>query len=69
MQKADRATVPKERRTRCTTCCCRQRRDLSGEVPGKQFFDPVDRVVGDAFEDVTKITFVIDVSLAMPIRG
>jgi len=38
-------------------------------VPGKEFFDPVDRAVGDAFEDVTQITFVIDLSLAMPIRG
>jgi hypothetical protein len=40
MQEADRAIVPKERKTRCTTCCCRQRRELSGAVPGKEFFDP-----------------------------
>jgi hypothetical protein len=32
-------------------------RVFGGEVPGKQFVDPVDRVLGDAGQDLAKISF------------
>ena len=28
-----------------------------GEMPRKKFFDPIDRMIGDMFEDVGKIRF------------
>jgi len=33
---------------------------IGGEVPGEQFVDPVDRMVGDAGQDSAEIAFGIE---------
>jgi hypothetical protein len=66
MQKADRATVRKSEKLVALPAVIAS----DGIYPARcQVRSSSIRVVGDAFEDVTQITFLIDVSMAMPIRG
>ena len=33
----------------------------SGNIPGQEFFDPVDRVLADALEHVAQVRFGVDI--------
>jgi hypothetical protein len=35
--------------------------ELGGQVPGQQFVDTVNRMIGDAFQDVAEIEFWVDI--------